>query len=97
MARPLSVLLNNNNPGPILWEESENTAFKALKESLMNSPALGWVTTIIGCLFSFCIGKEVECLCGIHPKTQRWNSQIHRIKIVKFIELKSERVIKINK
>ena len=40
MAKPLYVLLNNNNPDLILWE-SWTTDFKALKESLINPPALG--------------------------------------------------------
>ena len=41
MAKPLYVLLKNNNSDPILWEEPGDTEFKALKESLMKLPALG--------------------------------------------------------
>lgn len=41
MAKSLYVLLKNNNPNPILWEEPNDIAFKALKEDLMNPSALG--------------------------------------------------------
>lgn len=41
MAKPLYVLLRNDSPDPISWEEQDDMAFKALKESLMNPPALG--------------------------------------------------------
>ena len=36
----LYILLNNNNFFPISRKEPDNTGFKALKENLMNSPAL---------------------------------------------------------
>ena len=42
MAKALYVLLNNENLNPILWEEPDDTAFKALKQSLMNPPSLGY-------------------------------------------------------
>ena len=41
MAKPLYVLLNNNNPDPFLWDELNDIDFKALKEDMMNPPALG--------------------------------------------------------
>lgn len=41
MAKPLYVLLRNDTADPISWEEQDDMAFKALKESLMNPPALG--------------------------------------------------------
>ena len=40
MVKSLYALENNNNPNPILWEEQNNIAFKHLKESLINLPAL---------------------------------------------------------
>ena len=41
MGKPLYVLLNNNNPDPFLWDELNDIDFKALKEDMMNPPALG--------------------------------------------------------
>lgn len=41
MATSLYVLFNNNNSDLIVWEERHNTAFKGLKQSLMNSSAFG--------------------------------------------------------
>ena len=41
MTKPLHVLFNNNNLNPILWEELEDIAFKALKESFMKPLAFG--------------------------------------------------------
>lgn len=41
MTKPLYVLLKNDSPDPILWEEWDDQTFKALKESLINPPALG--------------------------------------------------------
>lgn len=41
MAKPLYVLLKNDSPDPILWEEQDDIAFKALKVSLINPPVLG--------------------------------------------------------
>lgn len=67
MAKPLDVLLNKNNSHPILWEEQENVAFKSLKQSLMNLPALGHP---IDCFFFlFCVGKGRECPWGTYSKT----------------------------
>ena len=37
----LYVLLTNNKPDPVLWRESDDIIFKALKESLKNPPATG--------------------------------------------------------
>ena len=62
MVKTLYVSLNNNNPDPILWEEPDDTAFKALKESFMNTPpprpALGNPTYQI--LFFFLYTKRKE-------------------------------------
>ena len=44
MTKLLYVLLNNNNPDPILREEPDDKAFKVLKESLLNTPILGHPT-----------------------------------------------------
>lgn len=41
MTKPLYVLLKNDSPEPTLWEEWDKQTFKALKESLINPPALG--------------------------------------------------------
>lgn len=41
MAKPLYVLLRNDSPDPILLEEQDDMAFKALKGSLINPPSLG--------------------------------------------------------
>ena len=56
MVKFLYALENNNNPNPILWEEQNNIAFKHLKESLMNLPAL--VISIIRLFFLFMYRKE---------------------------------------
>ena len=64
------VLLNNNNFNPVLWEEPDDIAFKALKESWMNSPALR--SSIIRLLFFlFSVWKGRGCHQSTHPKTWR--------------------------
>lgn len=68
------VLLKNHNE-PILWEEPDDTDFKALKESLMNLPtSLG--IPIIRVLFSLLFMKRKEMPLGYFqpqgpPSTQR--------------------------
>lgn len=41
MTKPPYVVLKNDSPDPIPWEEWDEMVFKILKESLRNSPALG--------------------------------------------------------
>lgn len=41
MAKPFYVLLTNDSPDPISWEERGDMAFKTLKKSLINPPFLG--------------------------------------------------------
>lgn len=41
MEKPPHVVLNNNNPDSILWEELDDIKFKYLKESFMNPPDFG--------------------------------------------------------
>lgn len=58
MAKPLHALLNVNNPDPIPWEELDKTAFKALKENLMNPLALGHPNLSDSLFLFFLHGKE---------------------------------------
>lgn len=41
MAKPLYVLLRNDSPDPISWEEQDDMVFQDLKESFINPPSLG--------------------------------------------------------
>lgn len=72
MAKPLYVILKNNF-NSILWEEPNDIVFKALKESLKNTPALGHPTYQIP-FFLFVHEKEGNAL-GIPTQKQRDHHQ----------------------
>lgn len=69
LAKPLYILLKNDSPDPISWEEQDDIDFKALKESLINP--LSFMHPIIRFLFSFGTCKERECVWNAHSKI--WN------------------------
>ena len=66
MPKTLYVLLSNNNSNPIWWEEQDNIAFKALKESLMNLPVFGHPSYQI--LFFLLYMKRKGMPWGYSPK-----------------------------
>lgn len=67
MATSLYVLFNNNNSDLIVWEERHSTAFRGLKQSLMNSSAFG-LPMIRLFFFSFLYMKGREYPWVTHPK-----------------------------
>ena len=70
MAKPLYVLLNNNNPDPSLWEEpDEGCKLQCLKGEFDESTC-PWASKLSEFLFPFCIFKGRECPWGNHSQTQ---------------------------
>ena len=63
----LYVSLKNNNPDVILLEEPDNIAFKALKGSLINPPAMGHPSDQMP-LFLFVYEKKGNALGVLTPK-----------------------------
>ena len=68
MPKHLYVLLYNKNPNTILWEEMDDIGFKALKESLMNLPALGHPKYQIS--FSLCSHQKTPGPIGYYGQQQ---------------------------
>lgn len=68
IAKPLYVLLNNNYPNSIFAEESQNTASKALKESLMMPHALGHPICQISTFLSAYENKGMPLGCSKKSK-----------------------------
>lgn len=68
MATSLYVLFNNNNSDLIVWEERHSTAFRGLKQSLMNSSAFGLPMIRLFFFFSFLYMKGREYPWVTHPK-----------------------------
>ena len=69
MAKFLYVLLKNNDPDPSLWEEQDDTAFKALKESLINPLAFGHSNYQIP--FSLFVYEKEGNTLGYSPQNMR--------------------------
>ena len=66
MVKLVYVLPNNNNTDLILWEEVDDIAFKALKESLMNPPVLGRLKDHISFSLLAYEKEEVCVYLGVH-------------------------------
>ena len=58
MVKLLYILFNNNNPHSTVWEELDDIAFKALKESFINPHALGHPNDQISFFPFVCEKKE---------------------------------------
>lgn len=58
MAKPLYILLKNNNPNLILWEELNDKVFKELREVLINYQPLDMPMIRFFFAFFICKGRE---------------------------------------
>lgn len=70
MANPLYVLLNNESPDTIFWEEQDDIAYKITKE-VIKPPILG--TPILISFFLYVHEKEGGCPWAL---TQTWGSTL---------------------